>query len=361
MMEKTSVPPSGKGKEVMNSSEDTPASQSKLDREGHMDINEHGTTQDQKVLHLLWSIREHLDRDEETTKTMLQSHGDQIKKLAEVVEGHNHILGALVKNMSTKEDSVPANTNDGKTVSEKERRQVRKTSNASKKTETGSISRTTPELKSKKPKMADSYLKRMLYFEEESATDEMTEVHQDGQGSPFTYYTHFNAYMDGAKTTAGMEFIGMELAVAAYIFAKDLPKSEVFVSTEHCLGDRRALHTLCPGERVMDDVISLVAVMYTGGAMSESVLKRWWLPTFFQDRWYLMIIDFFNWKLVYLDSLKDSRLTKALRKDQMLYVAFFLENLLADNVFYDGSPDEMHKPSTYEIVEPEIGQQADGS
>ncbi|KAL4275403.1 hypothetical protein AHAS_Ahas20G0103700 [Arachis hypogaea] len=163
--------------------------------------------------------------------------------------------------------------------------------------------------------------------------------------------------------------------------------SEVLVSTEHCLGDRRALHTHCPGERVMDDVISLVAVMCSEGAMSESVLKRWWLPTSFQqiavnptnycpktleyikekfmgktdklfkvyvplhadDHWYLMIIDFFNWKLVYLDSLKDSRLTKA-RKDQMLYV-----------VFYDGTPDEMHKPSTYEIVDLEIGQQADGS
>ncbi|XLR01222.1 hypothetical protein S83_067420 [Arachis hypogaea] len=78
-----------------------------------------------------------------------------------------------------------------------------------------------------------------------------------------------------------MEFVRMELGVVAYIFGKDLPKSEVLVPIEHCLGDRHALHTLCPRERVMDDVISLVAVMCTEGAMSKSILKRWWLPTSF--------------------------------------------------------------------------------
>ncbi|KAL4356824.1 hypothetical protein AHAS_Ahas09G0125300 [Arachis hypogaea] len=78
-----------------------------------------------------------------------------------------------------------------------------------------------------------------------------------------------------------------------------------------------------------------------------------------EDHWYLMIIDFFNWKLVYLDLLKDSKLTKSC-KDKMLYMAFFLENLLYDDFFYERTPNEMHKPSTYEIVEPEMGQQADG-
>ncbi|QHO33927.1 uncharacterized protein DS421_9g262560 [Arachis hypogaea] len=140
----TSVPPSGKGKEVMNFSEDTPASQSEL------------------------------GRDEKTTKTMLQSHGDQIKKLAEVVED---------------------------CIGKRETWSTSKDQQHQKKTGTGSISRTIPELKSKS-KMADSSLKRKLYFEEESTIDEMIEVHQDGQGSPFTYYTHSNAYMDGAEMLA---------------------------------------------------------------------------------------------------------------------------------------------------------------
>ncbi|KAL4287716.1 hypothetical protein HN51_055363 [Arachis hypogaea] len=87
-------------------------------------------------------------------------------------------------------------------------------------------------------------------------------------------------------------------------------------------------------------------------------LFKVYIPFYMNDHWYLIIIDFFNWKLVYLDSLKDSKVTKA-RKDKMLYMmkqAFFLENLLCNEFFYEGTPNEMHKPSTYEIMEPEIGQ-----
>ncbi|KAL4287718.1 hypothetical protein AHAS_Ahas19G0214200 [Arachis hypogaea] len=119
-MEKNSVSLVGKGKEVLKFSEDTPASQSELDREGQTDANENGTTQDKEVLCLLGTIREHQDKDEETMKAMLQSHGDQIKKLAEMVDGHSHILGALIKNVSTKEDHVPAKKNERKNVSAKE-------------------------------------------------------------------------------------------------------------------------------------------------------------------------------------------------------------------------------------------------
>ncbi|KAL4276513.1 hypothetical protein AHAS_Ahas20G0214700 [Arachis hypogaea] len=144
-----------------------------------------------------------------------------------------------------------------------------------------------------------------------------------------------------------MEFVGMELAVAAYVFGKDLPKSEVLVPTEHCLEDRRALHTLCPGERVMDNQIAVNPTNYCPS--TQEYIKRKFMGKADQ-----------LFKLVYLDSLKDSKLTKS-RKDQMLYVAFFLENLLCDDFFYEGTPNEMHKPSTYEIVEPEIGQQVDGS
>ncbi|KAL4344199.1 hypothetical protein AHAS_Ahas11G0154500 [Arachis hypogaea] len=80
-MEKNSVSPFGKERDVLKFFEDTPASQSELDMEGRTNASENGTTQDQQVLCLLGSIREHLDKDEKTTKALLQSHGDQIKKL----------------------------------------------------------------------------------------------------------------------------------------------------------------------------------------------------------------------------------------------------------------------------------------
>ncbi|QHN78837.1 uncharacterized protein [Arachis hypogaea] len=109
---------------------------------------------------------------------MVQSHGDQIKKLAEVVDGHNHILGGLIKNVSTKEDPVPAMKNEGKNISAKERRgRPRKANDANKKIGTGTVARTTPELKSMKSKTADSSFKRKLNFEEEeSRTDVMMEI-----------------------------------------------------------------------------------------------------------------------------------------------------------------------------------------
>ncbi|QHO53333.1 uncharacterized protein DS421_2g47030 [Arachis hypogaea] len=371
-MEKNSVSPFSKEKDVLKFSEDTPTSQSELEREGRTDASENGTTQDQHVLRLLGSIREHLDKDEETMKALLQSHGDQIKKPTEVVEGHSHILGALIKNVSTKEDLVPAKKNEGKNAPAKERRgRPRKTSDATKKTGMGcyiSLLRT---------------LRKLYFEEEESSTDVMLEVQQQGHRTPFTYYTHSNAYIDGAETPKcmeilfplpeGMELVGMELAVATYVFGKDLPKSEVLIPTEHGLGQACPAHPLSwqtdDGRRDQSGCCHVHRRHYVRFC-SQEVVASHHFPEFQQiainpTNYCPSMLEYIKRKfmgkadqlvkLVYLDSLKDFKLTKS-HKDQMLYVEFFLENLLCDDVFYEGTPNEMHKPSTCEIVEPEIGQ-----
>ncbi|XLT04228.1 hypothetical protein HN51_042977, partial [Arachis hypogaea] len=75
--------------------------------------------------------------------------------------------------------------------------------------------------------------------------------------------------------TRSMDLAGVELAVATYIFSKDLSKSEVLADVSHCVADRTALLTLGPNERVMDDVITVVATMLSKTSSSH----RWFMPT----------------------------------------------------------------------------------
>ncbi|XLR38486.1 hypothetical protein S83_023146, partial [Arachis hypogaea] len=75
----------------------------------------------------------------------------------------------------------------------------------------------------------------------------------------------------------GMKFIATELAVAAYIFARDLEQGEILYSGEHCHGPRHAFWSLRPRQEVVDDVINLVATMLN----DERHDSVWWLPTTF--------------------------------------------------------------------------------
>ncbi|XLU30999.1 hypothetical protein S245_067065, partial [Arachis hypogaea] len=72
--------------------------------------------------------------------------------------------------------------------------------------------------------------------------------------------------------------------------------------------------------------------------------------------WYLMVVDFTNSKLVYLDSAKvplehDDRVAQ-------MRNAFFIETLLANPKMYEEKKVLSFHPSTYDIKEPTIGQQA---
>ncbi|KAL4365086.1 hypothetical protein AHAS_Ahas07G0070900 [Arachis hypogaea] len=165
----------------------------------------------------------------------------------------------------------------------------------------------------------------------------------------------------------GMKFIATELAVAAYIFARDLEQGEILYSGEHCHGPRHAFWSLRPRQEVVDDVINLVATMLN----DERHDSVWWLPTTFaqialnpstycketlafirqkymkyvdetakiyiplnkDQHWYLMVVDLREKALIYLDSAKDIDAREG-RMDQMEYVAFFLLRLLKDRKFY---------------------------
>ncbi|XP_020971202.1 ubiquitin-like-specific protease 1A [Arachis ipaensis] len=163
-----------------------------------------------------------------------------------------------------------------------------------------------------------------------------------------------NAWTSHSGPPPGMQFVGHELAVAAYIFANGLQLSEILVENEHCTGNWEALWTLRPGEEVVDDVINLVVAMFSSN-MAEK--QRWWLPTTFAQiamspghhckstldyivakymgfvdnllkiyvplhmgrHCYLMIVDMWDQNLIYLDSLK-STVERQARIDQILEV-----------------------------------------
>ncbi|RYR38333.1 hypothetical protein Ahy_A09g043360 [Arachis hypogaea] len=183
----------------------------------------------------------------------------------------------------------------------------------------------------------------------------------------------------------GMEFAGLDVVVAAYIFGKDLLVSEVLILDEHCPVTRGSLQTLCPRQQVIDDIrppspvntsyMLLLQIALSPGHHCPQTLEyirknfmgladnlfKGYVPMHKNNHWYLMIIDFVSSELVYLDSLKVGKETKA-RRDQMRYVAFFLENMLVDRSFYNDKFNCIFlKPYTFIVVEPEIGQQDERS
>ncbi|KAL4316149.1 hypothetical protein AHAS_Ahas15G0256200 [Arachis hypogaea] len=256
----------------------------------------------------------------------------------------------------------------------------------------------------------DSFLKpmfqRKLEFREEEDSDfgELRNIRQRGLGSPFRFYTHTGWQMTSQDMPTcmdicfwpppGMQFFGHELAVAAYVFAQDLEQSELLVQNDHCVDNREALWTLRPGEEVVDDVINLVVAMLTAGKDHH----RWWLPRTFSQialhpafhckstldyikakymgladnllkiyvslhsgcHWYLMIVDMWEEKLVYLDLLKRTSEREG-RINQMLAVARFIDQMLADKSCYEKQNITPKKVSNFKVFEPLVSQQAEDS
>ncbi|MED6170382.1 hypothetical protein PIB30_030355 [Stylosanthes scabra] len=187
------------------------------------------------------------------------------------------------------------------------------------------------------------------------------------------------------RPPAGMRFIGTELAIAAYIFARRRDENEVLYEDPHCDGSRRRMWSLIPGSELEDDVLNMVVGMCTRGNTEN---RRWWLPTTFSynqptmdyvrerymgvadkldriyvpmhvsNHWYLMIIDLWDKKLVYLDSLisEDAGVTD-LRISLMRDVACFLDALMKDSLFWTSSNPSYPCIKDFEPVIPHTGQQ----
>ncbi|MED6225073.1 hypothetical protein PIB30_090267 [Stylosanthes scabra] len=191
--------------------------------------------------------------------------------------------------------------------------------------------------------------KRKLEFVTFSTEDMsiLYSIKQRGIRSPFAFWFHNRFEMMAEETPTcldlafrpphGMRLFGTELAVAAYIFANAGDERECLYQDSHCDGSRLRLWSLIPRQELYDDVLNMVSGMCTE---SKTDKNKWWLPTTFSQmivrphqfdkptmdyikkrymgladglmaiyipmhigrHWYLMIIDIWNRKLVYLDS-----------------------------------------------------------
>ncbi|KAL4394930.1 hypothetical protein AHAS_Ahas02G0201200 [Arachis hypogaea] len=188
-----------------------------------------------------------------------------------------------------------------------------------------------------------------------------------------------------------MNLSPVEMAVAAYVFCRDLPPSELLVDVGDCIANRAALMTLVPRGEVMDDVLNVVVRMLT----RTSKQTQWFLPTSIMqaalegrmltsgtatslrnnymrckvDRvtrihqpmwcdghWYLMIIDVPRMKLIYLDSLRDPAQAEA-RKTAMTRVALYLEGLTLGHSWLSGNCSVRPRFSTFDFEDPKLPQQ----
>ncbi|XP_016184094.1 uncharacterized protein LOC107625873 isoform X1 [Arachis ipaensis] len=188
-----------------------------------------------------------------------------------------------------------------------------------------------------------------------------------------------------------MNLSPVELAVAAYVFCRDLPHSELLVDVGECIANRAALMTLILRAEVVDDVLNMVVWML----IRTSKQTQWFLPTsivqaalegrmltsgtatslrnnymrckvdmvtrihqpmWCDGHWYLMIIDVSRMKLIYLDSLRDPAQAEA-RKIGMTRVELYLEGLMLGRSWLSGNCSTRPRFSTFDFEEPKLPQQ----
>ncbi|MED6203997.1 hypothetical protein PIB30_005002 [Stylosanthes scabra] len=334
-------------------------------------IHNHALLTNDGALGLLCRILEHLQKEKENMSTMMNGQNEKIESLKEMLADQRYSLASVLRSLTAHRQLLELLAANKEPISSKKAPRSRRSRVVTKEDYFGTAK--TPSPNGNSCAIGDPALKsssrqqRILDFDDEDSSDGPLEVRRRGPGSSFTYFSHVAHNMDGVELPMcihvifppphNMEFTGMELAVAAYIFGLNFPKSDIMVLDEHCLGSRGVLRTLCPREQLVDDVLKLVVGMCTKRFDASAALKRWWLPTTFQqielnqstyypetlgyikrkfmgyadnlfkiyvplykdNHWYLMIIDFHKKELVYLDSMKVESAKKA-RKDHMLFV-----------------------------------------
>ncbi|XLU22489.1 hypothetical protein S245_058555, partial [Arachis hypogaea] len=166
----------------------------------------------------------------------------------------------------------------------------------------------------------------------------------------------------------GMQFVGVELAVACYIFENDLdmrfvPKFVLNLVVGMVSFGRNDSMWWLPttfAQIALDPnlhckaTLDYIAAKYMG--MVENLVKIY-VPIYIERHWYLMIVDMLEGKLVYLDSLKDKD-ERQRRVKQMVTVAEFLDITLSQHKFYDDKSKSQKSILTFRVYEPCISQQS---
>ncbi|MED6149963.1 hypothetical protein PIB30_067621 [Stylosanthes scabra] len=203
----------------------------------------------------------------------------------------------------------------------------------------------------------NSTLKRRLDFdlEEVAPNESLQNIWQRGYGSPFTVYAFKGMDMVSEDTPEcldlvfwpprGMTFAGFELIVAAYIFSNGLDMSEILVPNFLARDTREMLWSLRPGKELFDDILNLVVKMQT--ARKEDT--KWWLPTTFVE---IAVDPHFNTQAT-MEFIEKKYMSDA---DNLIRAEYLNRFLTADRFYKDKSSFRL-KPSEFDFIEPQVGQQ----
>ncbi|MED6115667.1 hypothetical protein PIB30_092896 [Stylosanthes scabra] len=148
-------------------------------------------------------------------------------------------------------------------------------------------------------------------------------IKQRYAGSPFAFGSHNRSEMTAEETPLcldlafrplpGMRFSGTELAVAAYIFSNHGDERERLYEDSHCDGTRYRFWSPRPGCELYDDYMIINPEQFNQATMDYIIgrytgyaddLMMIYIPIHTKNHWYLMIVDMWDKKLVYLDSFQ---------------------------------------------------------
>ncbi|MED6184530.1 hypothetical protein PIB30_048240 [Stylosanthes scabra] len=193
------------------------------------------------------------------------------------------------------------------------------------------------------------------------------------------------------KPSREIDIAGAEMAVATYIFSKDLLDSQILIDSGLCRGDRGTLRTLEPRTEIVDDVINLLVSMlkktappckwYMPMTIMQAVIEgrrlsspivariardympskvdevRWiYQPMWCLGHWFLMIIDVPRKRLIHLDSLHN-RDMEPKRREAMEKVAPELEMMTVGDGWLKNPAVRRPRFSTFEFDVPTVPQQ----
>ncbi|XLR64810.1 hypothetical protein S83_015482 [Arachis hypogaea] len=267
-----------------------------------------GPTDDASFMDVVAQIHEHIIQSERTTRSAVSTQLQHSMRLTEIVAGHSTMLDILwsehVGRKSSQELDKGPKSKEGVCASKrkvcssarlemvasraKDVRRLRgeKQMKVDVKRSKGKCTHT-KKAASRGDKPCRKPLKRKLEFS--MAFDGDVEVPADSIefGTPYNNGRNRCGLVQGEdmpqvfdlvfRPPDGMFFSNLELAVVSYVFDAHLDKREILFPSEHTQGDRAAFCTLCPGEKLIDDVINLLATVLT----DERSEPSWWLLTSF--------------------------------------------------------------------------------
>ncbi|CAL1370992.1 unnamed protein product [Linum trigynum] len=147
-----------------------------------------------------------------------------------------------------------------------------------------------------------------------------------------------------------------ELVVACYTFGKGLPLDEMLVHTTEITGHRKAFLSLCPGNVITDEVLTMVCSYLSHKQLLEDNAELSFLPPDFsvfiplkdECDWYLLVVDMKSKETVILEPyFLEDRI--AIHEEAVTAVMKLLDNLAPLLCSVDG---QILKISYFDIIKP---------